>query len=574
MVARSRFLHIITASASVLAISATAIAGLGPVATAAAAAPTIGASISPAEASMLARQTSTAVEATALTTPTELTIANPDGTLTVSSATRPQRVRTQTGWKTVDATLIRNADGSLSPAAATGGLRISNGGTTSLAMMDRQGHTLSIGFPMVLPAPAVAGATVTYPEVYPGVDLQLTANESGGFSEILVVKTPEAAANPALTSLRFSVASPDLTVSSSVDGVLRAADKTGRAYFSAPTALMWDSSAPGAVARTVTPATAGAGASVAIVPASVDSSAYTIAPDRAYLTNSARIFPILIDPTWNNGSTAPAFDEIQSGCPGVSNYNSTTYSDPGAGLNTFSGCTGKEQSFFQFGFPSGAWSAHVTSAYVTLVENYSASCSSAKASLINVYPTTSISTATTWNNPPVKISAYAGTDVHNSYGPVGSKHCGLVDTQTRNFPMTPYVQAQATARSGAATFGVYGDESSSDYLRRFSPLAVMVVTYNHAPATPTLLGTTPTPVNGNATDLCGVSTPYGSIGNAQVTFKANVLDADGGVVTVNFSVTSSLPYGIHNLSVVKTLSAGASTATVTTAQTLASGSYA
>lgn len=56
---------------------------------------------------------------------------------------------------------------------------------------------MSLGWPGLLPEPRLDGATATYPEVFNGVDLRLTA-DAEGFQRVLVVKSAEAAANPAL----------------------------------------------------------------------------------------------------------------------------------------------------------------------------------------------------------------------------------------------------------------------------------------------------------------------------------------------------------------------------------------
>src|SRR5262249_13673270 len=77
---------------------------------------------------------------------------------------------------------------------------------------DSSGRTLSWTFPFNLPVPVSHDATATYAEVLPGVDLQVTATDQGGFSGVLVVKNPGAAANPALASLRLRAGGSGLAI--------------------------------------------------------------------------------------------------------------------------------------------------------------------------------------------------------------------------------------------------------------------------------------------------------------------------------------------------------------------------
>ncbi len=101
---------------------------------------------------------------------------------------------------------------------------------------------LSFSWPDELPEPTVSGATITYPDVLKDVDLQVTANTLGGFSEIIVVKTADAATNPALATLKLTTHATGMTVSDDGNDNVQAATPTGQVLFSAPQPLMWDSS--------------------------------------------------------------------------------------------------------------------------------------------------------------------------------------------------------------------------------------------------------------------------------------------------------------------------------------------
>ncbi|MFD0350446.1 hypothetical protein ACFQ0M_39340 [Kitasatospora aburaviensis] len=62
-----------------------------------------------------AARTGGPVTVDSLTTETTQTVANADGTFTVTSHLQPARVRKDGHWKDVDAALARNGDGTLSP---------------------------------------------------------------------------------------------------------------------------------------------------------------------------------------------------------------------------------------------------------------------------------------------------------------------------------------------------------------------------------------------------------------------------------------------------------------------------
>ncbi|MFI0813788.1 hypothetical protein [Streptomyces echinatus] len=117
------------------------------------------------------------VEVTAARSEYTTTHANPDGTLTLTQSTTPQRVKQQDGsWGAVDPTLKRSADGRISPKGAVVDLSFSGGGPgTEMLRLGKDGRSITLGWADTLPAPVLDGATATYPDVFDGVDLQLTA---------------------------------------------------------------------------------------------------------------------------------------------------------------------------------------------------------------------------------------------------------------------------------------------------------------------------------------------------------------------------------------------------------------
>lgn len=83
-------------------------------------------------ASERAAATGEPVEVTAARTEYSNTVANPDGTFTLTQSTQPQRARAEDGtWTDVDVTLEKRADGSVGPKAAVVDMSFSGGGSGS-----------------------------------------------------------------------------------------------------------------------------------------------------------------------------------------------------------------------------------------------------------------------------------------------------------------------------------------------------------------------------------------------------------------------------------------------------------
>lgn len=243
------------------------------------------------------------------------TTANPDGTYTLQQSATPQRARGKDGeWHDIDVTLERRGDGTIGPKSAAVDLAFSGGGKAkSLIRLGGRQGAFSLGWPGALPEPILDGATVTYPETLPGVDLQLTATAEG-FRQVLVVKSPEAAANPALNQVTMSASGDGLTVASGAGGGLRAVDGDGNTVFDGPAGLMWDSAGDGTAyaAQTFRSKVVGAadpgsgeaaqtarpddGDATAVLPVQVQESAVSVKPDLTLLRGKNTVYPVYIDP--------------------------------------------------------------------------------------------------------------------------------------------------------------------------------------------------------------------------------------------------------------------------------------
>lgn len=251
------------------------------------------------------RAQGTKVEAVDQRTATRTVFANPHGTLTAELTPVPVRTKVAGEWLPIDTTVVRRSDGTIGPKAAEGELALSGGGSSApLAALRRDGKTLSLRWPDALPVPVVSGNQVTYREVFPGVDLVMYADQDG-FRQHLTVKTAQAAKNPALKAIRMPIKADGLTVAVDEDGALRALDDTGAELFSAPPSIMWDS--------------AGKRAPIGV---SVAGGALDLRPDQRFLSDPARRFPVVIDPTLRTHEKT-AWATVLSGKPDDEYWNTS-----------------------------------------------------------------------------------------------------------------------------------------------------------------------------------------------------------------------------------------------------------
>jgi hypothetical protein len=509
--------------------------------------------LSAGQAMRKARATKRPVTASALTTATSVTVAQPDGRFALTESALPVRARRHGRWEKLNPALHRNRNGTVSPAVTTSGLTLSGGGTGPLAQMTTDARTLSVSWPGgALPTPTLSGATATYSNVYPGVDLAVTANAQGAFSEVFIIKNASAAANPALASLQFTATAPGMTVTADGGGNLRVAPNPKAVpLFTAGTPMAWDSAPLPAGTPTTTnqdgelveaqsgaPVSSsvtapGAGAHTATVPVSVSGNTVTLSPPASVLDSSSTVYPAYIDPTWwPAGSTASAWTQVDSGYAGTSYWKES--SDLQSGLCDFAGCENVDvaRSFLRMPIPSQITSKSVVNAaYLYMTEEWAPSCTTKS---VRLYTTGSISSSTTWNNQPSWSSNYSYQDAAFGY----DKSCAYYKDDI-TWTVTDTIQDDVGQQS-SQTWGIRAaDETDGLAWKQFfspghsSDYPHMTVYYNDPPGHP------------NRTTSPGGSCQYSAstapvIGNDDVTFYADVSDDDGdNSLTTEFLILNS-----------------------------------
>jgi hypothetical protein len=465
------------------------------------------------------------VEVVGARTETGQVFANADGTLTVEEYAYPQRARRADGsWAGLDATLAANPDGSFSPRASTVDLRLSGGGNGSLLTGRRAGTEVSLTWPGVLPEPTISGDTATYGDVLPGVDLLVTAHETG-FSEVLVVKHRLAAKNPRLRALTFGAALSGLSWRHT-DGRLEAVDGAGRAVLGASAPLMWDSSAARGSARVggrVRGDHAGPaeGARTAAIALALHGNQITLEPSTSMLDDVTATFPLYLDPA----ITYTGWTMINSQFPSQSywSFGKTDCPAPFSGecakVGQVYGGTADYRSMWQFS--TSAWHGKlITHATFAIDLLFSAFATPTATQLREV--NASIGPSTTWlNNNGAWSGVVTATSSHAAH-PAARKNIefgGLLAGR---------LQAIADSSAPTTTWGLRAaDETNSNAWKRYDArTARLIVSVNTRPNTPDTLT-----IEGQDC-VAGPGRPV--IATATPMLRGRVTDSDGHAMRAHF----------------------------------------
>ncbi|RSS96278.1 hypothetical protein EF903_03330 [Streptomyces sp. WAC05292] len=465
--------------------------------------------------------------------------ANPDGTMTLDRALFPVRVRQGSVLVPVDPTLQKKAPGRIAPKAARTDVSFSGGGSGPLAVMRENGRELQLTWPGRLPAPELSGDTALYPEVLPGVDLAVKVT-ADSFSHSLVVKSAEAAKNPALAKVDFGLKANGLTVKAETDGRLRAVDPTGRSVFSTPEPAMWDSSAsqtagasglaeqaPRANTAVVKSAAAQGDAGARILAAPAPDAATPSVPrplddvlsgategskqadlgvelrgetlslrtDTALLKSPHTVFPVVIDPKWAPDSVRNAWSLAYKNT-GVSGSADTVFWNGGSTMKEFArvgvakddhGNTAWGNSYFRVGTGNFQGKQILESVMrIKQVHAGSWSCNSGDVELFDIGR--DLPNNITWNRQP----ASKGT-VDRSGQSFGGRNCPNASDGLIEFDVLPAVSKAAANNWGTWSFGLRSVSNAVDTSwRKFDPNSARISTrYNTAPAKPSDLKTNP-----------------------------------------------------------------------------------
>ncbi|MFY1598886.1 LamG-like jellyroll fold domain-containing protein [Micromonospora sp. WMMD737] len=455
----------------------------------------------------------------------------PDGVRKLVAAVAPQRVRRADGsWAAIDPGLRQRGD-RLVPSATLADVSFSTGGTGPLVTWREAGSTFTLGWPLgPLPKPQVNGPTATYPSVLKDVNLHVTATAEG-YTHVVEVLTPEAAAQPAIKALRYRTGG-DMRIAQAADGAMRLVTAAGVTVATSAPARMWDSSDDPARAGEVLPAVAAARLktppgerATATEPAVTSRSAkvrvaasgtqFTVTPDAALMADPGLTYPIYIDPEFEKLRTKWAYSTSNG------ENNDTTVARVGRQPYPEGGNGERYRSYYDFNV-SGLKGKQILGGTIRVTLDHSYSCD---PTWVYAYRTNAITVASggrmAWTTRPLPAT-YLDSWEGNANEAGG---CGTIqpddDAEFSSTTVVSDLQHAATNAWSVYTVGLcacnpsgVGEDFESRWKKFYTSKAWLEVTYNSKPAVPTGLTT-----SGQA---CGAT-----IGTASPVLKAFYGDADG-----------------------------------------------
>jgi len=337
----------------------------------------------------------------------------------------------------------------------------------------------------------------------PGVDLRVSASVLG-FSEVLVVKTRQAAANPALSRVRFKLSTVGATPSVGRDGHIDVRDGRGHLVFVAPAALTWDARAAAAGTGAGTGpqgANRDAAAPSATKPMKVEvgGGELAVTPDAAMLRDPATVFPLYVDPSFSAYKADNAWTTVWSKYPDSRFWQNDHTSDDGtdpykgaAKVGRVRDCDGCSdyiiRTFFQMN-TAPVNGRHILDAKFQITQKWSWFCdhtTTAGSRKAGLWLTGPIAPDTTWNHQPAWMDQLGTTDAAHAYGSAN----GCAPPGPIEFNVTSAVQRAAAGYWSDLTVGMRGlSESDVTYWKRYDPNPAIAITYNSYPNMPDALST-------------------------------------------------------------------------------------
>ncbi|MFJ5289442.1 DNRLRE domain-containing protein [Streptomyces sp. NPDC088348] len=355
------------------------------------------------------------------TTPTNLTYANPDGTLTSEVTAGPERMERDGKWVDVDATLTTTADGGVQAKAHPEGLTLAPGGgappTSLKAAQDDAGRdlvTLGTGDEQVklqwkggLPKPVLDGTTATYKHAVPGADVIVKATRTG-FEQFVNLDAKPAAGDYTYT---LPLKTKGLRAKAQKDGSVLFTDATtGAEKVTMPAPMMWDASVDKVSGKHENRAPVG----MKVIDHGAGNIDLEVTPDAGFLADPGTAYPVTVDPSTSAlGNTFDTY--VQQG--ETTDLGGETELDFGNPGTTNADGTPRTARTLMTWNTAGFADALVSSASVQLY-NFHSGATDCKAQGWTVWNTGAGSGASRWTKQPAWLQQY-GSSTQTAGYPTG-----------------------------------------------------------------------------------------------------------------------------------------------------------
>ncbi|MCX4722439.1 DNRLRE domain-containing protein [Streptomyces sp. NBC_01306] len=355
------------------------------------------------------------------TTPTNLTYANPDGTLTSEVTTGPERMERDGKWVDVDATLTTTADGGVQAKAHPEGLTLAPGGGTpsrslraaqgdagrDLVSLGRGDERVTLQWKGGLPKPVLDGTTATYKDAVPGADVIVKATRTG-FEQFVKLDAQPTAGDYTYT---LPLKAKGLKATAQKDGSVLFTDAdTGVRRATMPAPVMWDASVDKVSGRHENRARVG----MKVTDNGGGNIDLQVTPDAAFLADPDTTYPVTVDPSTSAlGNTFDTY--VQQGeTTDLGGETELDFGNPGT-INA-DGTPRTARTLMTWN-TAGFADALVSSASVQLY-NFHSGATDCKAQGWTVWNTGAGSGASRWTKQPAWLQQY-GSSTQTAGYPAG-----------------------------------------------------------------------------------------------------------------------------------------------------------
>ncbi|GGQ83753.1 hypothetical protein GCM10010166_62420 [Couchioplanes caeruleus subsp. azureus] len=451
--------------------------------------------------------------------------ALPSGQVEQFVSAAPVRVKQPDGkWAPVDLTLVKNADGTISPKAQTSELVLAGAETTDeahpLAEVGTGAHRVAMSWSGKLPEPTLDGDRATYPEALPGVDLVVQATRTGA-ETFFVVKSRAAAARVAKLTLPVTGAAV-ASYRQDAAGNVVLLDNNDKPLATVPAPEMWDArteptTGKPAKIRKIATKMAKRAAKVAKPKKATDGAGaqITLTPDQGFLNDPATQYPVTIDPILDPVSTT--FDTYVK--------QNDTVDRGGANDLQFGNLSGNVTRSFVHWDTTLLRGKLITQARAYFWNWWSPSCTPASWEIWSTDPANS---DTRWTNQPAWKTKEATSTLTKGFNTTCND--AWVDIDAKTFFQRAadsggsrgYMGIRATNETDGNAFKQFRSRNAADNAQ----VPYAVVSYNTI-ATVGIRSTTPA-------SACATGTGRPYINSLTPTLKAVVSDAESSPVKANF----------------------------------------